>query len=190
MVIGNTVYSLSFFKKTINLSSFHVPEHSQNDLLYWPLNLEIFLYWIFRWLSFQELSFRIKLEVTTPILAYFKTFLTVHITHSTLDFIWFALLNHQRFNDWPLFTFGELYLMEFHHFENKNLYDIEVIFARNNRKMSLIKGILIFFKRINDPRVYIYIYIYIYNITQYAPGLSNKITFWQNSTLFINIVFF
>ena len=42
MAIGSTVYSWSYFKE-IN-GSFYIPEDRQQDLLYWALQLEHYLY--------------------------------------------------------------------------------------------------------------------------------------------------
>ena len=45
-----------------------------------------------------------------------KTIFSLHITHTSVDFTWFVILNHQKLNDRPLFKPYELSLV-FHHFE-------------------------------------------------------------------------
>ena len=41
LAIGSIVYSCAFFKEINSDASFHVPEHCQCDLLYWPLHQEL-----------------------------------------------------------------------------------------------------------------------------------------------------
>ena len=45
-----------------------------------------------------------------------KTFFSVHITHSSVHFTWFALLSHPEFDDKPLFKPGACGLI-YNHFE-------------------------------------------------------------------------
>ena len=55
-----------------------------------------------------------------------KTGFSVFITHSSVNFTWFALFYHQWFDDRPLFQLGTLCLPE-----SKFFFKIKVIFAVN-----------------------------------------------------------
>ena len=41
LAVGSIVYSCIFLKEIIADGSFHILEHCQHDLLYWPLHLKL-----------------------------------------------------------------------------------------------------------------------------------------------------
>ena len=67
---------------------------------------------------------------------------SIHITHSSVNFMWFSLLSYTKFNDRPRFKPGALCLI-FHHFElrqNKYFYNIKIIFPMNQFQTIQIYG--------------------------------------------------
>ena len=96
-------YRCPYFKK-INIDRFfHVSENCEHDLLYRLMCHRVSVF-LFRGLFFQP---RLKDEYSSE--AHVKNLLnkiyfSVHITHSSQYFTWFVLLNHQRFDNRPLFT--------------------------------------------------------------------------------------
>ena len=113
LAIGNTVYSLFFFKEISSHGSFHVPENCQHDLLYRRLSPEHFLYGRVSvstsWTVFLT-THRGK-PMFNPFVNIFltKTGFSVNITHCSVNFIWFALFNHQKFHDRPQFKPGAVF---------------------------------------------------------------------------------
>ena len=101
------VYTCTSFTEINSDGSFHVPKHCQHVFLYSLLCLELFFL----------LSFGISTLLTAlltqvhdkpmfnPLVNSFliKTCFSMHITHSPINFTWFALLSYQKFDKRPLF---------------------------------------------------------------------------------------
>ena len=89
------------------------------------------------------------------------------MTYSFIDFIGFALLSHQRFDDRPLFKPGALCLI-CHHFElpkNKYFCLIKIIFAKaNSQKCTVCIDEKISHKRLLE-RFHLFIELHLYICT-------------------------
>ena len=83
--------------KFISLVLVKVNFHPKNDFFQNLIHTEILTIFFFHSLSFYLFYFT-------------KTCLSVHITHSSVNFTWFALYNHQKLDDRPLFESGASFL--------------------------------------------------------------------------------
>ena len=128
--------------------SFHVPKGCQNDPLYWSQRPKPFLCRSVSVFLLHGLSFRLKLVIATPLFFFAKIYFSVHVTHFSVNFTWFALLSQQKFNDRLLFKLGELF--DFLLFQ----IDSEQIFWQ--RKLFCYFQPIAYF--LNKPYIYIYIY--------------------------------
>ena len=79
---------------------------------YWLLCLKHFLYWrvFFHLIN----SFQLSLIMFSPFVTIFwggatKTWFSIYITHSSVNFIWFVFLRHPKFDDRPLFKARALF---------------------------------------------------------------------------------
>ena len=117
LAIGSIPYSYPLFKDFNSDESFHVPNHCQHDLLYRQLSRELFLYQRVSMFPFQILSLQNQVCNSKPLLSPFiniffnKTCFSVYIILSSVNFIWFAFLSHEKFQDRPLFKLGALHLI-------------------------------------------------------------------------------
>ena len=87
-----------------------------------------------------------------------ESYFSMHITHSSLNFTWFAFLNQQKFDDRPLFKSWDVCLISsnFVLSQKKYLCKIKIIFSINQfQRMQNLhrwkkfwpKIILLFFKK-------------------------------------------
>ena len=97
--------------------AFFAPEHSQNDILYWLLCLELFLYQRVSMFSLYGPVFSNQTCYRKPmfcsiakILFFTKTCFFIHITY------FFVLFSHQKFDDRPLIKPGA-FILDCYHFE-------------------------------------------------------------------------
>ena len=108
LAIDSIVYMCTFSKEINGDESSHCPEDFQHDLLYRLLCPEIFLYQRVNVFPLNGLSFSLRFVVVNPLasssvkIILAKTCFSTHITYSSVNFIWFALLSHQKFDDRPL----------------------------------------------------------------------------------------
>ena len=107
-------FLVHFYKEITPDGFFHVPKDFQYDLLYWLLLLELFLYLRIcvsvTWTVFLTQACSGK-SMFSPLVNIFlnKTCFFIHITHSSVNFTWFILLSHQKFDDRTLFKPGLLW---------------------------------------------------------------------------------
>ena len=129
---GKHFYSFTFFKEINSSGSFLISEDCQNDLLYWLLHLELFLYWRVSMFPLHRLFLTQasggKL-IFNPLIRKFltKTCFFIHISYSSVNFTWVALLNHQKFPDRPLFKPGTLWFVDI-----LNSFKINILWDSNN----------------------------------------------------------
>ena len=105
LVTEGTVYNSTCFKEINSDGFFHVLEHCLDYFLYWPLCQELFLYLKVSVFSLHKRSFQLRLVLANTCL----THLLTYFTHSFVNFTWFTLLGHQRFDDRSLFKRGTLF---------------------------------------------------------------------------------
>ena len=103
LAIGRTIYSCTFFKE--------IKKDFQYDFLYWLLHLKLFLYLKVCFYSIHCL-FNSDFYWQTHVLLICKHFLikttfSVHI-QSSINFTWFTLVSHPKFDDRYLFKPGAL----------------------------------------------------------------------------------
>ena len=130
LFIGCIVYSYTFSRISILMS----PIKSQKTL-----NMNLFLTTAPRTFSLpdsqcistQSTVFSIQTLCGKPIFSPLVNIFgfSVHITHSCVNFIWFALLSHQAFNDRPLFKRGELFNFLLIQITPKQFFNNEIFFV-------------------------------------------------------------
>ena len=134
MAIGSTVYSQTSFKK---IKWWVLSCH--RSLIAWSslVNLELFLYQRISVFPHYGLSFLTQACSSRPMFSTFvkilgaKIWIFVLTTHSSVNFIWFALLIKKKFDNRPLLKPETLFLI-CHHSElpqNKYFCKIKIIFA-------------------------------------------------------------
>ena len=137
LAIGSTVYSCTLFKEikwwVIILFQETV------SILYWLLHQEHFLN---RRVSVFPLH--CGKPMFSPVVKIFltKTCFSVYITHNFINFTWFALLSHQKFDERFLFKPGACYLI-YHHFElPQKKYFWEYEWISNNAEFTFMEKTL------------------------------------------------
>ena len=107
LVIG-ALFTVAPFSRNLIVMG---PFMSQKNVLYWLLCLEFFLYQKVDVFPLHGLFFQLRLIVSNPCLTIFWTLtcFSIHITHSSVNFTWFALLNHQKFDDRLMFKSETLF---------------------------------------------------------------------------------
>ena len=107
MATGNILYSCTFFREISSNGSFHISEDYIVPL-YWLLHPE--LLFTRESVYCHCMDFLNQACSGKPIYKDFfffflpNTWFSVYITQSSVNFTWFALLNHQKFDDGPLFN--------------------------------------------------------------------------------------
>ena len=182
LIIGSTVYSCTFFQWNQQWWGFYVLEDNQHYLLYWPQRLELFLYPMVIVFLLPKLS-EIR-SCKTHDSPFVKRFLTkkcfaVNMAHSSVNFIWFALLSHQKFHDRLLFLpWSTLFdLSTFLYPKTKYFFKIKIILfykpVPNNAVFKFIEKIqkkcICFFKKIP---IFIELTSYIYSPVGWGGALE------------------
>ena len=98
MVIGSTIYSCTFLKEINSDGTFHIPEHYQYDLLYWPLWVEYFF--AESWCVSILLSFQLRLLVANPYIDFFFYLSMLLCTHHTFFSNFYMVSTSQPIKIW------------------------------------------------------------------------------------------
>ena len=100
LAVGNYFYRCIYFREVNYDGSFQLLEFCHYYLLYWLLCPELFFYQRVSVFQFNGLTSQFRLIVAKPYLAHLftvfhKTRFSIHITHRSVNFTWFALLSHK-----------------------------------------------------------------------------------------------